>query len=158
MSIISSVRIEEDMGYPALAWHALHLYRLGDHDGLFRLVMEMNLEQPLRPYTELRYRKPVWDAIAVEIDKVNAVAHRRSMKEKADWLLEQLKMCDKYWRFQKRVANFLNEVRSLGFTEQDVAVTGEFQARGEAATQVVTRIVESLLPVFAEMIEKKKTA
>jgi hypothetical protein len=149
----------------------MHEAQFGGWINLYQLVLEMAHEEPYQPRWDaaearrprrpssagLKYRRPVWDAIAVEVDKANTGSPFASNKEKAGWLLEQLETCDRYRKYQTKLAEFMADISSLVRTDRDVVVTGEFQAKGEAAIQVVAKIVESLIPVLEKMTKKKKS-
>ncbi|MFM2330722.1 MAG: hypothetical protein RLZZ26_229 [Candidatus Parcubacteria bacterium] len=191
MSIISDfpTSYSDDSSYPRDAYFALNetLRWLKEGvsgwgpDNLFRICKEMAAETPYmpmwktsdpRPYLgpdgEFGYRRPVWSALAAEIDKANAGGPSLStLKAKADWLANQLQVCHTLRKYERIVADFEDSLGKINisvhfktndWSEPDVVLTGAFKPRAEAVVKNVSRIVEAVLPVLEEMIKKKKSA
>lgn len=110
---------------------------------------------------KFRYRRPVWDLIAGEIEATNAT-EPVSSKVKAEWLSGQLGLCMQYGRYRAALETFRDEVTSLnlsfqegpyeGFLDEDVVVLGSFKEKGENAIRVVREIVDELVPALTKHV------
>jgi hypothetical protein len=147
-------------------------------DNLLRICQEMASETPctpawktnetpliLAPGGEFAYRRPVWEALGTQIDKVNGGGPPlSSLQAKANWLIDHLQTCRKLREYSALLDHFQDSVtklglavrlRSLGQMEPDVLVSGSFKPRAEVITMMVVRVIEGLLPQLTEMIKKK---
>jgi len=127
-----------------------------------------------RPYmppgAEYKYRRPAWDAIACEIEKLNALGYLipATPESKAEWLSEQLRLCIALPKYEALVQNFCTAMLTvparvhLGpcttLPEPPVVLTGSFKAEAENAKKVVGDIADSLLIVLSKEDEKKSAA
>lgn len=152
----------------------LHLWRVLEdmkYDAPFRPAWKTNEPRPhVPPGSDYRYRRPVWDAIATEIDKQRATSLpiSDSQAKKAEWLEEQLKLCTAHQKYQTALEHFRAELKEIGINlhvgicrtllEPDVVLTGSFKARCEAAMKTVLSIADSLIATLNKLDRGKSSA
>lgn len=154
-------RLEGGMNY---LWHVLTEM---EHEMPYRPAWKTNEYRPhLRPGAEYMHRRPVWDAIAAEIDRVNAFGGLipATHAAKAVWLREQLKLCYTLTKYEVAVERFRAELNDIPATLHigdgappgaEVVLTGTLKTKAEAAMKTVSDFAGSLLAVLNKMEDSR---
>lgn len=149
-----------------------------------KILEQMAAEEPFDPANEMvrdtceplilppivdgfQYRRPVWELIAEETARFG-VTTSSPMKSKAQWLMQQLKLCKQYVEYENALTHFRAAVLGLGLSfyedyegfldDVDVAVQGGFKAKGKRAREDIRKIVDSLISALTKHIQKDKKA
>lgn len=123
--------------------------------------------EPFSPFAkeeEYKYRRPVWDLIATQVDALST-KELPLLKEKARWLQGQIKLCLKYREYESAREVFSKMLKRHGISfcvcppgivpEEDVFVTANFEHQAITSWKILTSLVDALIPALTNMLLRK---